>query len=345
MNIFKTIQSAIKNRLNRIPKEAKEDRPKRTLNPFKAISNAIENKRAVKRQTQEMFDKAFSYMMNPPIDDKTPDKRIISTTPIKRPSTEFESNLTANNASQGIKEVKPILPSLTKEEIQKTESLKELIEYKEGLKPLIEEANSRWKILEYEHMDSPAIQNAMEEAPIDEYGDKEKYFDISSLNDLDSVMKEAYRARNFLLDKTSTIEGVEEFENELRAIQHKGDFGNQWRTLNNGKTYAPHLDENVLKQAFKAYRMLDEIYDAGIQEYGSDKVISYLYDTIEKSGIAYMENGKDYLHDIVMEGYEFLSEKTGYKKVHYDEEFSRYNGVAYLYEYHDYKRSRKKRGL
>lgn len=147
---------------------------------------------------------------------------------------------------------------------------------KERLEPLIDEANRRSELLQSQGYASAALSRAEQETGRD-------YFTLDDATTRGEVIEEATRARVFLADETSTIEGAKIYTAQLNAAEFRGKFGNQYHTwehkFKNFDTSA--IDEEVAKTVFSNYRKLEELRAADITgdgAYGSENLIIAMYD-------------------------------------------------------------------
>ena len=192
----------------------------------------------------------------------------------------------------------------------KPDNLETLKEMKQRLQSIIEEANRRvWDIQER------GLYSYAEMKAYDEAGTA--YFDISKKRKKETVLEEIARARDFLQDYTSTIEGAKMYDSEYRSQQYIEQFGKQWAESNNGKTYNTNIiDEEMARKAFKVYRKLEEeLYDE-IKDFGSDKMIAYAYSLVDEG---YEEEEATSL------GAKFLKNKFGTQKELLHEAFEKSN--------------------
>lgn len=185
---------------------------------------------------------------------------------------------------------------------------------KERLEPIINEANRRVEALKFRNLSSAALLRAEEESGRD-------YFNLDDLTDRESIIEEATRARVFLADKTSTIEGAKVFTAQLNAAIYKGKFGNQYHNWENKyKNFdISAIDEEIAKEVFRNYRKLEEIRAADIVgdgAYGSENLIIAMYDAQIRG------------EDSFMAGLEQLDAHYAMKKASWQKRFERSNSVA-----------------
>lgn len=149
----------------------------------------------------------------------------------------------------------------------------ELEAYKSQYEDLISDANRRWEAIESQGYQSMAISRARDEVGRD-------YFSLDFANDEQDVIAEVTRARVFLADKTSTLEGAELYTAEINSERFRGKFGGEYRKPEYGnKGFDPSvIDEEYAKEVFKSYRKLEEEKQGLIQEYGSENLIIAMYD-------------------------------------------------------------------
>lgn len=147
---------------------------------------------------------------------------------------------------------------------------------KERLEPLISEANRRAELLQSQGYASAALSRAEQETGRD-------YFTLDDSSTRGEVIEEATRARVFLADETSTIEGAKIYTAQLNAAEFRGKFGNQYHTwehkFKNFDTSV--IDEEIAKTVFSNYRKLEELRAADITgdgAYGSENLIIAMYE-------------------------------------------------------------------
>lgn len=146
-------------------------------------------------------------------------------------------------------------------------------DYKSQYEELIAEANRRWEAIESQGYQSMAISRARDEVGRD-------YFSLDFANDEQDVIEEVTRARVFMADKTSTLEGAELYTAEINSERFRGKFGGEYRKPEYGnKGFDPSvIDEEYAKEVFRSYRKLEEEKQGLIQEYGSENLIIAMYD-------------------------------------------------------------------
>ena len=147
---------------------------------------------------------------------------------------------------------------------------------KDRLEPLISEANRRAELLQAQGYASAALSRAEQETGRD-------YFTLDNANTRGEIIKEATRARVFLADETSTIEGAKIYTAQLNAAEFRGKFGNQYHTwehkFKNFDTSV--INEEIAKTVFSNYRKLEELRAADITgdgAYGSENLIIAMYE-------------------------------------------------------------------
>lgn len=149
-------------------------------------------------------------------------------------------------------------------------------ETREKLEPIISEANRRIELIKSQGLTSAAVLRAEQETGRD-------YFSLDELEAIPELIKEATRARVFLADETSTIEGAKIYTAQLNAAEFRGQFGNQYHTFEHKfKNFnTAVIDEDVAKIVFSNYRKLEELRAADITgdgAYGSENLIIAMYD-------------------------------------------------------------------
>lgn len=175
-----------------------------------------------------------------------------------------------------IPEVKPVStpkppePAPISEPVYKRSNIESM---REQYADLISEANQRWEMIESQGFKSMAISRAKDETGRD-------YFSLDFAENEQDVLEEATRARVFLADRTSTLEGAELYTAEISAEQFRGKFGSKYRTPEYGnKGFDINvIDEEYAKEVFSSYRKLEEEKQGLIQEYGSENLIIAMYD-------------------------------------------------------------------
>lgn len=147
---------------------------------------------------------------------------------------------------------------------------------KDRLEPLISEANRRAELLQSQGYASAALSRAEQETGRD-------YFTLDDASNRGEIIEEATRARVFLADETSTIEGAKIYTAQLNAAEFRGKFGNQYHTwehkFKNFDTSV--IDEEIAKAVFSNYRKLEELRAADITgdgAYGSENLIIAMYE-------------------------------------------------------------------
>lgn len=147
---------------------------------------------------------------------------------------------------------------------------------KDRLEPLISEANRRAELLQSQGYASVALSRAEQETGRD-------YFTLDDASTRGEIIEEATRARVFLADETSTIEGAKIYTAQLNAAEFRGKFGNQYHTwehkFKNFDTSV--IDEEIAKTVFSNYRKLEELRAADITgdgAYGSENLIIAMYE-------------------------------------------------------------------
>lgn len=145
--------------------------------------------------------------------------------------------------------------------------------YKSQYEDLISDANRRWEAIESQGYQSMAISRARDEVGRD-------YFSLDFAIDKQDVIAEVTRARVFLADKTSTLEGAELYTAEINSERFRGKFGGEYRKPEFGnKGFDPSvIDEEYAREVFRSYRKLEEEKQGLIQEYGSENLIIAMYD-------------------------------------------------------------------
>lgn len=152
----------------------------------------------------------------------------------------------------------------------------ELNQMRERFQPIINEANSRAGAIVNQGLTSAALLRAEQESG-------REYFTLDLADTKQELIEEATRARVFLADETSTIEGAKIYTAQMNAAEFRGKFGNQYHTwehkFKNFDTSV--IDEETAKVVFSNYRKLEELRAADITgdgAYGSENLIIAMYD-------------------------------------------------------------------
>lgn len=179
----------------------------------------------------------------------------------------------------------------------------EISDYKAEMEKVVQYANSKIDELQSQGLTTTKLYAFQQ-------GDDTKYFDISDINDPGELRAYMTQVRDVLssidddgrraLLETAAIEGE----------YYRGQFGGQYRDTGNinmanivdeeGNIIHRAVDPEIAKQAFGAYRRLEETYAALIgrqgQEgvYGSENLIIAIYDYYAR-GMDGQEHGRDLL--------------------------------------------------
>lgn len=185
---------------------------------------------------------------------------------------------------------------------------------KERLEPLISEANRRAELLQSQGYASAALLRAEQETGRD-------YFTLDDANSRGEIIEEATRARVFLADETSTIEGAKIYTAQLNAAEFRGKFGNQYHTWEHKfKNFDTSIiDEEIAKTVFSNYRKLEELRAADITgdgAYGSENLIIAMYEAQVRG------------EDSFMAGLDQLDAHYRKKTVEWQSRFARANEVG-----------------
>ena len=185
---------------------------------------------------------------------------------------------------------------------------------KDRLEPLISEANRRAELLQSQGYASAALSRAEQETGRD-------YFTLDDASTRGEIIEEATRARVFLADDTSTIEGAKIYTAQLNAAEFRGKFGNQYHTwehkFKNFDTSV--IDEEIAKTVFSNYRKLEELRAADITgdgAYGSENLIIAMYEAQVRG------------EDSFMAGLDQLDAHYRKKTVEWQSRFERANEVG-----------------
>ena len=220
-------------------------------------------KDSVKKTVQQLFGVKFDSGVThePPESTEKPKFDIFS--PVLHDDSEFQGYADSDSASSS-----------------STDWFNEA--YKENLRlqalrdeytGLISEANQRWEIIESQGLSSMAINRAQDEAGRD-------YFTLDDLQSEGDILAEVTRARVFIADQTSTLEGAKLYTAQINSEEFRGKFGSKYRTpeYDNKGFDTSVIDEEYAKQVFRSYRMLEEEKQDLIKSYGSENLIIAMYD-------------------------------------------------------------------
>lgn len=206
---------------------------------------------------------------------------------------------------------------------RQTTEFEKLRTLKDRLQPILDEANYRWSVLDQRDLRSLAISRAMSES------DDKRFFSFDNMSTEGSIMAEATRARVFLQDETSTIEGAERYTREESYKQYMGQFGSKYATWeNNFRSFNTKvIDEDMAKVAFEAYRRLEESEAARILAYGSENMIVAIYDMVVTGG--YRDKEKiDQVYDVIMQAEDVLDREIGIRRQQFETAFKRSNEIG-----------------
>lgn len=168
---------------------------------------------------------------------------------------------------------------------KKRQNNKSLKPIRQRLQSYVDLANQRVEEIAASGRYSPALEKA-QSSQLARYRETEyNLFDISDKKRYTDIVREAGRLMEFLRAETSTISGIDRFEQSIQSPT-KGNIGGQWQTIA-GKSYNPSsIDSKTLSIAGSVYRRLEERYArlfVGATQYGSENLISELYDFISQS--------------------------------------------------------------
>lgn len=208
-------------------------------------------------------------------------------------------------------------------ETQEVSKVDELQELKDKVQPVLDLANQRWSLLDEMGLRSLAISRAYDESG-DRWG-----FDVSQLTDRGEIIAEATRARVFINDETSTVQGAELYSQQESYKQWAGQFGNQFNNWENKfkKFNISTISEEQAKVAFAAYRRLEESEAARIMSYGSENMIIAIYDMVVHTGATNSEDIQD-VTDIAEQARDLLNREIGEKRAEFEKAFIEENQVG-----------------
>jgi uncharacterized protein with PIN domain len=161
-------------------------------------------------------------------------------------------------------------------EVPKKLSKVELNAWKRQLEPLVAEANTRIEMIQAAGYVSYALDRVMKEGNAD-------YFDLSSVNTREQLIKEMTRIRVFMNDKGSTLDGARLETAQIQASEYKGKFGNEFNNKENefSRFDIKSINKDAASRAFESYRKIESHRAAeivGDGAYGSENLIIALYD-------------------------------------------------------------------
>lgn len=194
---------------------------------------------------------------------------------------------------------------------------------KAKIQPILDLANERWRKLDELDLRSLAISRAYDESN-ERWG-----FNVSQLTDRGEIIAEATRARVFINDETSTIQGAELYSQQESYKQWAGQFGNQYNNWENKfkKFNISTISEEQAKVAFAAYRRLEESEAARIMSYGSENMIIAIYDMVVHEGMTNSEDIQD-VTDIAEQARDLLNREIGEKRAEFEKAFREENQVG-----------------
>lgn len=182
---------------------------------------------------------------------------------------------------------------------------------------LLKIANSRLDILYVSGNNSRALERLWDENALDAEG----YFEISKDMSSEEILAKLQQIKVFLNDFTSTRTGAEWWDSESRFAESLPFF--TYNKLNG-------FNEKDLSNAFKIYRIIEE--DLGseiIREYGSDKLINYLYNSIPYDAELDESDRIELYNEAIQRIDSLLSIKYG----EFQKTFSRENEVDFIVDY------------
>lgn len=162
------------------------------------------------------------------------------------------------------------------QEVPKKLSKVELNAWKQQLEPLVSEANMRIEMIQAAGYVSYALDRVIKEGGSD-------YFDLSSVNNREELIREMTRMRVFMNDKGSTLDGARLETAQIQASEYKGKFGNEFNNKENefARFDIKSINRDAASKAFESYRKIESHRAAeivGDGAYGSENLIIALYD-------------------------------------------------------------------
>lgn len=187
---------------------------------------------------------------------------------------------------------------------------------KQKLQPILDLANQRWQELDDANLRSLAISRAYDES------DERWGFDFSQLTDRGEIITEATRARVFINDPTSTVEGADLYSKQESYRQWAGQFGNNYFNWENKfkKFNINTISEEHARVAFAAYRRLEESEAARIMSYGSENMIIAIYDMVLRNDYADIEDLSE-IGDVTEQARDLLSRELGERRQEFEKAF------------------------
>lgn len=193
---------------------------------------------------------------------------------------------------------------------------RQLDRLREQYSDLISEANQRWELIKSQGLESMAIDRAQNEIGRD-------YFSLDFALTENDIITEVTRARVFIADQTSTLEGAKLYTAEINSEEFRGKFGSKYRTPEYGnKGFDTNvIDEEYAKEVFRSYRMLEEEKQDLIKSYGSENLIIAMYDARVRGNDPFLA-GLDLIDT-------WYATKTKTWNDRFDEAVHRYNADRY----------------
>lgn len=225
-------------------------------------------KDTVKKTVTRLFGVKFN-------EDKTHERQ----PPIQVQPEKPVSRLTGSGESNKFKELNNFNDSNEPSVYHDTDSISdfhksiELDHLRDKYSDIISEANQRWELIESQGLESMAVSRVESEVG-------RNYFTLDEAQTEGDIIAEVTRARVFLADQTSTLEGAKLYTAEINSEQFKGKFGSKYRTpeYDNKGFDTTIIDEEYAKEVFRSYRMLEEEKQELIKSYGSENLIIAMYD-------------------------------------------------------------------
>ena len=225
------------------------------------------------------------------------------------------SNSSVNTSKTAEQEI-PSAQSIINERWEFEKEFRKSILSSEEVTSLLTLANARWARIEGMGNYSRAIERALDESG-------REGFEILDSMDSKEILAEIQRAKVFINDFTSTIKGSNWWTQEMYISATLPLF-----SLNQTKS----LDGDFLKNAFRLYRTIEDDLGAElIREYGSDRLINYLYSSIVESGNKDLdESDRVELYNL---GLQKIDEMLEFKYGQFSEAFARENEVSWIADY------------
>lgn len=240
------------------------------------LQKRIEQRKESRKQARETIEKSAHTMK-------------VKVKPVKQKVT---------GSTQGVKTQQSV--SKNKTYAERKHQREKLIQHREQLQVLVDEANARVaRLARMKKVESRALEDARRTVPESRRSDE---LFTSNLRTEAQINRELSRVMAFLGDYTSLARGAENFTENLSTA---GLFGGQYRA-NGGPGYnEDEVDPEVGDKVFDIYHRVLEIEggwsrvmeyfkanSGGLVQYGSTNLINAIYDMVENFGTSDKATGK-----------------------------------------------------